>query len=63
MKTVKINNNEYDVELLNDYQKIVVNHIMDIERKLEKNRFMMDQMMVGRDSFVQMFEQSLDSQD
>lgn len=63
MKTVKINDKEYEVDALTDYQRVVVNHIMDIQRKIEKNRFMMDQMMVGHDSFIQMFEKSFESQD
>ena len=34
---VKIDDKEYDVESLTDEQKAMVNHILDLDRKLQKS--------------------------
>ena len=50
---------EYDVEKLNDQQKAILDHVVDLERKVASARFNLDQLQVGRDSFFNMLKQSL----
>ena len=50
---------EYDVNALTDQQKILLDHVVDLERKVNSARFNLDQLSVGRDSFFNMLKQSL----
>lgn len=56
---IKINDVEYAFEDLTQEQKMLVNHVTDLDRKLSSARFNLDQLQVGRNSFMQMLEQSL----
>ena len=59
MKKVVIDGIEYDFESLSPEQQLLANHIADLDRKLSSARFNVDQMMVGRNAFAQLFERSL----
>ena len=59
MKTTVIDGTEYDLEQLTPEQRLLVNHIADLDRKLGSARFNVDQMTVGRNAFAQLFERSL----
>ena len=50
---------EYDVEKLTDQQKALLDHVVDLERKVGSARFNLDQLSVGRDAFFNMLKQSL----
>jgi len=50
---------EYDVEKLTDQQKTLLDHVVDLERKVGSAKFNLDQLSVGRDSFFNMLKQSL----
>jgi hypothetical protein len=50
---------EYDVEKLTDQQKVLLDHVVDLERKVSSARFNLDQLSVGRDTFFNMLKQSL----
>ena len=56
-----INDKEYLVEDLTQEQQVMVNHISDLDRKLSSARFNLDQLSVGRQAFVDMLTQSLDT--
>ena len=53
---------EYDVEKLTDQQRILLDHVVDLERKVGSAKFNLDQLSVGRDSFFNMLKQSLADQ-
>lgn len=53
---------EYDVEKLTDQQRILLDHVVDLERKVGSAKFNLDQLSVGRDSFFNMLKQSLTDQ-
>jgi hypothetical protein len=53
---------EYDVEKLTDQQRALLDHVVDLERKVNSARFNLDQLSVGRDSFFGMLKQSLAEQ-
>ena len=58
---VTINDVEYFVEDLTDQQRTMLNHIQDLERKLASTRFNVDQLSIGRDAFINMLTQSLET--
>lgn len=49
---ITINGKEYIIEDMTPEQQTMVNHIADLERKLNTAQFNMDQLRVGRDAFV-----------
>ena len=54
-----INKKEYFLEDLTDEQKVLFNHVADLDRKLSSARFNVDQLSVGREAFVNMLTKSL----
>ena len=50
---------EYDVEKLTDQQRALLDHVVDLERKVGSAKFNLDQLSVGRDTFFNMLKQSL----
>ena len=57
---VTINGVEYDFEDLTDQQKVLFNHVFDLERKVASAQFNLDQLQVGREAFLTMLQQSLE---
>jgi hypothetical protein len=58
-KTIVINDKEYDAESFTDQQKIMVNHIADLNRKIDTTQFNLDQLNVGKQAFVELLTKSL----
>jgi hypothetical protein len=58
---ITVNDKEYFVEDLGDQQQVMINHINDLDRKLASARFNVDQLVVGREAFVNLLAQSLES--
>ena len=58
-KTITVNDKTYNVDDLTEQQVAMVNHITDLDRKLSSARFNVDQLMVGREAFVDMLTRSL----
>lgn len=58
-QTITINDKQYTEDQLTDEQKIILNHIADLERKMGSARFNLDQLSVGRDAFMKMLDDSL----
>ena len=59
-KTIVINDKEYTEDQLTDQQKIMVNHVADLDRKMGTTQFNLDQLAVGKQAFVDMLTKSLD---
>jgi hypothetical protein len=57
--TITINDREYTEDQLTDQQKIIINHVADLDRKIRSAQFNLDQLTVGRDAFVNMLTASL----
>lgn len=53
---------EYDVEKLTAQQKMLLDHVVDLERKVNSAKFNLDQLQVGRDSFFGMLKKALEEQ-
>jgi len=61
-KTIVINDKEYTEDQLTNEQKMMVNHIGDLDRKIGSTKFNLDQLNVGRTAFLQMLEGSLEEE-
>ena len=62
-KTITINDKEYTEDQLTDQQKVLINHIGDLERKISSTQFNLDQLTVGRDAFMSLLNQSLQQEE
>ena len=62
-KTITVNDKEYNVDDLTEQQVAMVNHITDLDRKLANARFNVDQLVVGREAFVNMLASSLEAKE
>ena len=58
---ITVNDKEYIFEDMTNEQQMMVNHIRDLDRKIDNARFNMDQLNVGRDAFVNMLAGSLEA--
>ncbi len=58
-QTVSIDDKEYTEDQLTDQQKVMINHIGDLDRKIRSAQFNLDQLQVGRDAFMNMLKTSL----
>jgi hypothetical protein len=56
---ITINDVEYSEDQLTDQQKVIINHVADLDRKIRSAQFNLDQLTVGRDAFVNMLTASL----
>jgi hypothetical protein len=57
--TITINDVDYTEDQLTDEQKVLINHVADLDRKIGSTRFNLDQLQVGRDAFMNMLTASL----
>jgi hypothetical protein len=58
--TITINGTEYTQDQLTDAQKAIINHIGDLERKINEKKFSLEQLQVGKEAFLTMLTKSLD---
>jgi len=59
-KTVSINGTEYTEDQLTDQQRVMINHVADLDRKIGSAQFNLDQLSVGRQKFVELLAASLE---
>ena len=52
---------EYQYEDMTPEQQMMVNHIADLERKLSSARFNVDQLEVGKQAFVKLLTETLET--
>ena len=62
MKSIDINGTTYTEDQLSDEQKVLINHVADLDRKLGSTRFNLDQLQVGRDAFMALLTTSLNKE-
>ena len=61
-QTITINDKEYTEDQLTNEQKVMINHISDLDRKINSTQFNLDQLNVGREAFVKMLTESLEAE-
>ena len=59
-KTITINGTEYTEDQLTDQQKVMINHVADLDRKMGSAQFNLDQLAVGKQAFVEILTKSLE---
>ena len=60
---VTIDGVEYKFEDMSQQQQMLLNHVVDLDRKLDSARFNVDQLQVGRDAFMAMLKKALEVAD
>ena len=59
---LNLDDKEYIIEDMTDEQKMMVNHINDLQNKQNTNQFMADQLSVGKEAFINMLRKSLETE-
>jgi hypothetical protein len=57
---IVIDDVEYTFEDMTEEQKLLVNHVADLDRKIGSTQFNLQQLQVGKDAFIKMLKDSLD---
>jgi len=53
---------EYQYEDLTQEQQVLVNHCLDLDRKISSSQFNLDQLMVGKQAFISRLKDALSEQ-
>jgi len=56
---LSLDDKEYVIEDMSDEQKQMINHINDMQNKLNSNAFMREQLEVGKEAFINMLRGAL----
>ena len=56
---LNLDDKEYVIEDMSDEQKQMINHINDMQNKLNTNAFMREQLEVGKEAFINMLRGAL----
>lgn len=57
--TIVIDDVEYSQDDMNESQQVLLAHVVDLDRKLGRTRFQVDQLSVGRSAFLSALKDSL----
>ena len=60
---LNLNDKEYVIEDMADEEKQMLNHINDMQNKLNTNAFVKKQLEVGKEAFINMLRNSLESKE
>tara|TARA_R110000822_G_scaffold7498_1_gene30667 strand:+ start:285 stop:518 length:234 start_codon:yes stop_codon:yes gene_type:complete len=60
---ITINDVEYDTATFSEEQIVMTNHCLDLDRKINNMNFQTQQLQVGKDSFLKMLTESLETVD
>ena len=53
---------EYVIDEMTDEEKLLLNHINDMQSKINTNQFMRDQLEVGKEAFINKLRESLEAE-
>ena len=56
---ITVNDVEYIFEDMTPEQQVLVNHCLDLDRKIGSSQFNLDQLNIGKQAFVKMLEEAL----
>ena len=59
---ITVNDEEHIYEDMTDEQKVLINHINDLDRKIGTSQFNLEQLNFGKNAFVNALSQSLESE-
>ena len=53
---------EYVIDEMTDDEKMLLNHVNDMQNKINGNQFMRDQLEVGKEAFINKLRESLEAE-
>jgi len=53
---------EYVIDEMTDEEKMLLNHINDMQSKINANQFVRDQLEVGKEAFINKLRESLETE-
>ena len=56
---VNLDGKDYDIDSMTNEQKVMVNHIADLNRKIDTSTFNLQQLRFGRQAFVDALSEDL----
>jgi hypothetical protein len=56
---ITIDNVEHNLDEMTDEQKLLVQHCLDLDRKIGTTQFQLQQLQVGKEAFIRMLKESL----
>ena len=59
---ITIDDKEYIIEDMTDEQQMLVNHVADLDRKINSSQFNLDQLMFGKQAFVTALKENLETE-
>ena len=57
---ITVNDKEYNIDEMTDTQKILLNHVNDLDRKIGSTQFNLDQLVIGREAFAERLVNALE---
>jgi len=60
---ISIDGKDYFIEDMTDEQRILTQHCLDLDRKLASTQFQAQQLQVGKDAFLKMLKDSLETKE
>ena len=58
---LKLDGEDYDIDSMSDEQKIMVNHVADLDRKIQTSEFNLVQLRFGKQAFIDALKVSLNN--
>jgi hypothetical protein len=59
---ITIDNIEHDFNEMTQEQQTLVNHVADLDRKINSTQFNLDQLRIGQQAFVNLLKESLNKE-
>jgi len=59
MPNITIDNVEHNLDEMTDEQRLLVQHCLDLDRKIGTTQFQLQQLQVGKEAFIRMLKESL----
>ena len=59
--SISINGEDHNLNDLSDEQKAVINHIQDLDRKITSSQFNLEQLLFGKEAFMNRLNQSFET--
>ena len=57
---ITIDDKEYMIEDMTTEQQTMLNHVADLDKKINGTRFNLDQLQIGREAFINLLKTSLE---
>ena len=56
---LNLDGKEHEIDSMSDEQKVMINHIADLDRKINTTQFNLQQLQFGKSAFVNALKESL----